>query len=422
LFYGVFICIMIKQNWKIEDDEKLRILNLHESATKNLYLLNEQDPFKKTTTTTSQPKKIPLGPQTFPSGQFDLKYLNTNVINAIKPQIDEYFKQFPDNQSIDVQVSASESKVPNQKGFNVGDLSQKRGDTITNYLKKILPKNANFLPVNNLGAIGPEWNPSLTKDFSGYTNSQSITIDLSVQGQKSETIDCLVDLKIALDYKREWCFSTPEDSLNSTLWKDESKCHKCSDAIFILYANGITLNPPINLNNGNNGGSRGGVATITKEQALIILKGKNEIVLSMGCYYDDCHADPAHLTITNNKGEELFKGFVSHGGKRLTKEPKYLMTLNKCGEVIDKKNVIAWAQPTIPGRTVVNKQALWRFDRKNPIASYAKIYRGVDDKGIINGPQFGEYNGQKWKEFVNYYNLTKEDIAQIKQYIQQNPQ
>ena len=413
---------MIKQNWNIDTEEVKRILMMHENATKNLYLLNEQDSFKKTITTTAQPKKIPLGSQTFPSGQFDLRFLNTNVINAIKPQIDEYFKQFPENQSINVQVSASESKVPNQKGFNVGDLSQRRGDTITNYLKTILPKNANYLQVNNLGAIGPEWNPSLTKDFSGYTNSQSITIDLSVQGEKSETVDCLVDLKITLDYKREWCYSTPIDSLNSVRWNDESKCHQCSDAIFILYANGIALNPPINLDNGNDGGSRGGVATITKEQALTILNGKNEIILSIGCFYDDCHADPAHLTITNNKGQELFQGFTSHGNKRLGKTPEFLMTLNKCGEVIDKRHVIAWTQPTATGRKVVNRQALWRYDRKNPIASYAKVYRAVNNKGIITGPQFGEYNGQKWKEFANYFNLTKEEIVQIKQYIQQNPQ
>ena len=412
---------MIKQTWNINSEEKLRILNLHESATKNLYLINEQDPYKKTITTKADPKKISLGSQTFPSGQFDLKNLNLNVINDVVPQINEYFKQFPENQKINVQVSASESKVPNQKGFNVGDLAQRRGDTITNYLKTILPKNANFLPVNNLGAIGPDWDATLTKDFSGYKNSQSITVDLSVEGSKSETIDCLIDLKIALDYKREWCYSTPKDSINSILWKDESKCHQCSDAIFILYANGIPLNPSINLNNANDGGSREGIVTVTKEQALNILKGKNEIVLSMGCYYDDCHADPAHLTITNNKGQELFQGFVSHGGQRLGKEPKYLMTLNKCGEVIDKKNVIAWNQPTAPGRTVLNKQALWRFDRKNPIASYAKIYRAVDNNGVITGPQFGEYNGQKWKEFVKYFNLTKEDIEQIKQYIQQNP-
>jgi len=33
---------MIKQTWNISDEEKFRILNLHESATKNLYLIKEQ--------------------------------------------------------------------------------------------------------------------------------------------------------------------------------------------------------------------------------------------------------------------------------------------------------------------------------------------------------------------------------------------
>lgn len=33
---------MIKQNWNITQEEKLRILSLHESATKSLYLMNEQ--------------------------------------------------------------------------------------------------------------------------------------------------------------------------------------------------------------------------------------------------------------------------------------------------------------------------------------------------------------------------------------------
>ena len=73
---------MIKQNWNIDTEEVKRILMMHENATKNLYLLNEQDSFKKTITTTAQPKKIPLGSQTFPSGQFDLRFLNTNVIQT----------------------------------------------------------------------------------------------------------------------------------------------------------------------------------------------------------------------------------------------------------------------------------------------------------------------------------------------------
>jgi hypothetical protein len=34
---------MIKQSWNISGEEKLRILNIHEVATKNLYLINEQN-------------------------------------------------------------------------------------------------------------------------------------------------------------------------------------------------------------------------------------------------------------------------------------------------------------------------------------------------------------------------------------------
>ena len=411
---------MIRQTWNIDTEEKLRILNLHESATKNLYLINEQNPYEKTITTKADPKKISLGSQTFPSGQFDLKNLNLNVINDVIPQINEYFKQFPENQKINVQVSASESKVPNQKGFNVGDLAQRRGDTITNYLKTILPKNANFLPVNNLGAIGPDWDATLTKDFSGYKNSQSITVDLSVEGEKPETIDCLVDLKITLDYKREWCLATPPTSLNTVLWKDESKCHNCSKALFRLYANNIPLSPTIDLNN-NNFESKTGTVTITKEDALKILNKKNEIVLSIACEYDDCHSDPAHLTITNSKGSELFQGFVSHGNTRLGKTPLYLLKLNNCGEVIDKTNVIPWTQPTELGRKVVNKKALWKYQPKNPIKSYSQVYRAVDKDNKIKGPQFGEWDGQKWKDFVNYFSLNKDDIEQIKKYIQDNP-
>ena len=38
-YYSIFIN-MIKQNWEIETEEVKRILLMHESATKNLYLFN----------------------------------------------------------------------------------------------------------------------------------------------------------------------------------------------------------------------------------------------------------------------------------------------------------------------------------------------------------------------------------------------
>ena len=34
---------MIKQSWNISSEEKCRILNIHETATKKLYLINEQN-------------------------------------------------------------------------------------------------------------------------------------------------------------------------------------------------------------------------------------------------------------------------------------------------------------------------------------------------------------------------------------------
>ena len=414
---------MIKQNWNISTDEAKRILMLHESATKNLYLVNEQKITRTPVTTQAPPKKIPLGAQTFPSGQFDLKYLDKNAINAVKPQLDEYFKQFPENQKINVQVSASESKVPNQAGFGPGELAGARGNTVTDYLKTILPQNANYLPVNNLGAIGPNWDIKLGKNFSGYTNSQSISIDLSIEGAKTETIEtieCLVDLTITMGYNRDWCYATPPNSSVSTRWKDESKCHECSTAVFYLFANGVKLGE-INLNNESTGRSESKTLKLSREQAEQILKGKNDITLSIGCALSSCHSDPAYLTIINNEGRKLFQGFVSHGNERLGKDPKFLMKLNKCGEPIDTTNVISWSQPTEKGRTFQNEKASWSPYGPNEMKSYIEAYRSVDDDGIIRNNLLGQWDNQPWKDFVKYYALTKDELKQVKQGSQNNP-
>jgi hypothetical protein len=414
---------MIKQNWNISTDEAKRILMMHESATKNQYLVNEQKITRTPVTTQAPPKKIPLGAQTFPSGQFDLKYLDKNAINAIKPQIDEYFKQFPENQKINVQVSASESKVPNQAGFGPGELAGARGNTVTNYLKTILPQNANYLPVNNLGAIGPNWDIKLGKNFSGYTNSQSISIDLSIEGAKTETIEtieCLVDLSITMDYQREWCYATPINSSISTRWKDEGKCHECNEAVFYLYANGVAIGN-FNLNNQSTGQSVAKTVQLTRKQAEQILQGKDDIILSIGCAGGSCHSDPAHITIINNEGTRLFQGFVSHGNERLGKNPKFLMKLNKCGKPIDTTNVLDWSQPTEKGRTFTNRMAIWTPDPNNPMKSYIEAYRSVDGDGIIRNTSLGPWDNQPWKQFVKYYVLSKDELKQIKQSVGNNP-
>jgi hypothetical protein len=84
---------MIKQNWNIDTEEVKRILMMHESATKNLYLVNEQ--IKKTQTI--EPKTFDLPSQTFASGYHSENALSpsqkTQITNVLT-QIADYLKQY----------------------------------------------------------------------------------------------------------------------------------------------------------------------------------------------------------------------------------------------------------------------------------------------------------------------------------------
>jgi hypothetical protein len=83
-------------------------------------------------------------------------------------------------------VTSSESKVPN-RGVNMepGELSLKRGQTAEQYLKSKLGDKM-VVKVNNLGAQGPEWNPSKGNDNPEYTKYQYVTIGLVVSGGENK--------------------------------------------------------------------------------------------------------------------------------------------------------------------------------------------------------------------------------------------
>ena len=130
---------------------------------------------------TPQSLDIPLTGQTFSSGRFEDQYLNKQQINSVLPQIQEFFKKYPQNQKISVVVNASESKVPNQAGFKPGELAGARGNTVMNYLKSVLPPNA-VITVNNLGAQGPDWDRTKSKDDPQYTQFQKIDLKVSLGG------------------------------------------------------------------------------------------------------------------------------------------------------------------------------------------------------------------------------------------------
>lgn len=185
---------MIKQTWNINEDEKNRILNLHESATKNLYLMTED---------VTKPIKFNIT-NSFPSGKYELN--NTEEIdNAIK-QINDYLKS--GKGSFDtIVISSSESKVPNKGvGLEPGDLSKLRASAVEKYIKSKLGDSIK-IKINDLGAQGPEWDESKGADNPEYTKYQYITLNLSaercnfkieyegVQGSKSNNYIAILPAK-----------------------------------------------------------------------------------------------------------------------------------------------------------------------------------------------------------------------------------
>ena len=92
----------------ISEEEKNRILGMHQDATKRHYL-NEQN-----VQTSSTPLTIPIG-GTFASGVAEIS--DTSRIDAIIPQIEEYIRKFPKNSKITLSIDAGESQVPNQESY-----------------------------------------------------------------------------------------------------------------------------------------------------------------------------------------------------------------------------------------------------------------------------------------------------------------
>jgi hypothetical protein len=338
---------MVKQTWDINENERFRILKLHESATKNLYLINEQ----KVVTKKLEPKKFTLPNNTFQSGKY--KEFDKNAVDNIIKQVNDYVKDYPQNQQIKLEIESSESKVPNKGvGLKTGELSEKRAKEMAEYLKGKLPSNI-ILTIKNLGDQGPGWNPPknatseqikrLASD-PRYTQWQYVSFNVIGSGEKTDEL-CELGFSVIVDYQKEWCTKF-----------DQSRCHKCDNAIFYMYANGIPLrdekgSPNINLNN-NIGSEMSGPSRVVKlvinseQKKQILEKNPNEIIITYSCALDDCHSDPAHITILSDNGQVLLPGtFFTTGGVRMSKRnpPIKLMTLNKCGELIssvvtDKKD------------------------------------------------------------------------------------
>jgi len=331
---------MIKQNWNIGTEEVKRILMMHETATKNQYLIKEQ--IKKTQTIA--PKTFELPSQTFASGYHSENALSpsqkTQITNVLT-QIADYLKQYK-GIPMEIQLTTGESQPTNydkenKKSLGTGELANLRGQTITRILTDFfnglvqkgqlpsMPKIPQFK--TQIGKTPKGLNPNDPK----YQAEQFIRFSVVAAGEV--TTECLVGLKIQFVYINEE--------------KSKIPCrggHFCDEAVFDVYLNKIKVGTA-NLNNAGCKGAecnRRAVIQVTPEMVNQIVNSpefekKKQLVLWYSCLANECHASIPEIYITDKQNKQLFPNTnfpspcVATGAKKGDKGPWALMVLDGCG-------------------------------------------------------------------------------------------
>jgi len=356
---------VIKQNWSISSEEKIRILQLHESATKNLYLLKEQTPppgmvkvGEKKTTKDLPPIELQ---QNYPSGYHSIKYLPDGG-QELAQKLQEIGRIAQENPNLlmNIQVEVGESQVPNRdaekKGkdgrplkLKSGELAKLRGIALTDYLKSYFTRLVNEKVISKMPKISDPttnveqgtqkylWEPDQNwtdEERKNYINDPKWEEDQYIKfiiSLKTETIedqyDCLVNLTIDLSYNSE---ENPQFPCRGK--------HNCAHALFDVKINNIIVGR-IDLGNSDCGGcSKDGRVVLSQEIVKKIKDGEefkrtNEMKVIMQCYHPACHSSIQEVKVIDRDGKVLFHGCVGSGGE---KGPKIIdiMVMGPCGQPV----------------------------------------------------------------------------------------
>ena len=159
---------------------------------------------------------IPVG-GTFKSGEY--KITNQAFLDSKLPEIMSFFKKYPTNQKIQVEISSMESQVPNQGvGLKPGELATKRAEAISAFLKEKFKDLPNVTLVVSKPQIGPTpWNPAAGDKFDDdkFTKEQRVDLVIKPYGEK---------ITLPAVAKDEYGFSVEYDgspgSKFETTWSD----------------------------------------------------------------------------------------------------------------------------------------------------------------------------------------------------------
>ena len=191
---------MIKQTWNIGEDERLRILNLHESATKKLYL-SEQKTVVVGTETKTENKSFPktnLGNK-FEFGKYESDAVKKSL-SDLKPQIEEFMKG-ADSSKFIVNINAGESQVTNPQGFEEkGSLALARANSVKRYFEELFPDliKKGVLVINSPKSVEDvtigktPYNKAQSQSFKQkyskeYAQEQFVNFDITGEGTKTTT-------------------------------------------------------------------------------------------------------------------------------------------------------------------------------------------------------------------------------------------
>ena len=186
--------------FEISGEEKNRILNLHETATKNLYLL-EQTSVVVGTETKTENKNFPttkLGDK-FEFGKYESESVKKSL-SDLKPQIEKFIKD-SDSSKFTVNISAGESKVTNPKGFEEkGSLALARANSIKNYFEELFselikqgtliinaPKNTSEVKIGKTPYNRLQSQAFKEKYAKEYSQEQFVDFDIVGEGTKTTT-------------------------------------------------------------------------------------------------------------------------------------------------------------------------------------------------------------------------------------------
>jgi hypothetical protein len=344
---------MIKQNWNIETEEVKRILMMHENATKNLYLINEQQKVKVGEKTTTTGKEISLDKKSFPSGLYSIEKLGEGKKDLdAKLQEIATFAKANDGTQVNIQIEVGESKVTNfdnelKKPLAQGVLAQLRGEKLqqylTNYFQGLVESGylttmPNIPPAQTNVQLGTQKYDYVKgkddpKDVK-YLEDQYVKFKISLSATKTEDVyDCLVNLVIDVSY-----YNTRDKRF---------PCrggHNCNNAEFGVYLDSVLLGIA-NLNNlgceaelskNPNACDRTAQFTVTNEMVQKIVTNpkwnKKTLILSTKCISSsNCHTSVQEVRIVNGTGTEIYHDCVNPQAARGSTSQKILAVLDKCG-------------------------------------------------------------------------------------------